>query len=349
MARAGRLRRRSRRAGDAAIECATVRRLLLPTVSAALLAFVAPAHAVNAGTNVTLGTYPAFATLLYTTSTGSFICGGWLADARHVVTAAHCVKDTKTWTMNQPTQFYVYLNKLPGVSPFRPEPSYQAQALFAHPSYDARDYGNDIAVVRLGVPVGDISPWAYAQSTATLSATPECTLYTVLGHGQTCSGGCLTSTLQLGVIPKLVGNSCVRTPLDYDYTEWPASIVGPDACFGYAPPCGSVSASNPNSCAGDSGGPIFDSTNTVVGLVSRGSTKACTQAVKPGIYTAIGNADNAAWLASVFASVNAPPPPPPLPNPPVVAPMSPSVVTVSSSTSKLRVAWTVLIGLLLSV
>jgi trypsin len=304
------------------------------------MAFATPAHAVNAGTNVTLGTYPAFATLLYTTSTGSFICGGWLADERHVVTAAHCVKDTKTWTTNDPARFYVYLNKLPGVSPFRPEPSYQAQALFAHPSYDASDYGNDIGVVRLGVPISGITPWAYAKSPTTLAATPECTLYTLIGHGQTCDGGCLSSLLQRTAVPKLIGNSCVRTEADYDYTEWAASIVGPDACFGYAPPCGSVSANNPNSCAGDSGGPIFDSTNTVVGLVSRGSTKACTQAVKPGIYTAIGNADNAAWLEALFASVNAPPPPPPLAKPPGVAPLSPSVVVVASSASALRVAWT---------
>jgi trypsin len=302
-----------------------------------LLAVAAPAYAVNAGTNATLGAYPAFATLLYTTPTGSFICGGWLADARHVVTAAHCVKDTKTWTMNNPAQFYVYLNKLPGVSPFRPEPSYQAHALFAHPSYDASDYGNDLAVVRLAAPVSGITPWSYAKSTVTLSAAPECTLYTVVGHGQTCSGGCLSSLLQRTTVPKLVGDSCVRTESDYDYTEWPASIVGPDACFGYAPPCGAVSASNPNSCAGDSGGPIFDSTNTVVGLVSRGSIKACTQAVKPGIYTAIGNADNAAWLETVFASVNAPPSPPPPPKPPGVTPLSPSVVAVASSDRKLRV------------
>jgi secreted trypsin-like serine protease len=304
------------------------------------LAFSAPAHAVNAGTNVTLGTYPNFATLLYTTSSGSFICGGWLADARHVVTAAHCVKDTKTWTTNNPSQFYVYLNKLPGVSPFRPEPSYQAQALFAHPSHDASDYGNDLAVVRLAAPVSGITPWSYAKSPATLSATPECALYTVIGHGQTCDGGCLSIDLQRTTVPKLVGDSCVRTEADYDYTEWTASIVGPDACFGFAPPCGSVSARNPNSCAGDSGGPIFDAANTVVGLVSRGSTKACTQAVKPGIYTAIGNADNAEWLASVLASANAPPPPPPLqpPKPPGVAPLSPGVVVVASSARKLRVA-----------
>jgi trypsin len=300
---------------------------------------------------VTLGTYPAFATLLYTTSTGSFICGGWLADARHIVTAAHCVKDPITRNMNNPTQFYVYLNKLPGVSPFRPEPSYQAQALFAHPSYDTNDYGNDLAVVRLGAPISDITPWSYAKSPATLSALPECALYTVIGHGQTCDGGCLSIDLHRAMVPKLVGDSCVRTVTDYDYTEWPASIVGPDACFGYAPPCGSVSASNPNSCSGDSGGPIFDSTNTVVGIVSRGSIKACTQAVKPGIYTAIGNADNAAWLAAVFASVNAPPPPPQLAKPPGGAPVSPRVVVAASSASKLRVARTlaVLIGVIFCV
>ena len=203
-----------------------------------------------------------------------------------------------------------------------------------------KKYGNDIAVVRLGVPVSGITPWAYAKSPAALAATPECTLYTLLGHGQTCSGGCISSDLRRAAVPKLVGNSCVRTPLDYDYREWPASIVGPDACFGYAPPCGTVSASNPNSCAGDSGGPIFDSTNTVVGLVSRGSTKACTQAVKPGIYTAVGNADNAAWLASVFSSANAPPPPAQPAKGPGVAPLSPRVVVVASSAKELRVAWT---------
>ncbi len=306
-----------------------------------LLACAAPAHAVNTGTNVSLGTFPAFATLLYTTTAGSFICGGWLADARHVVTAGHCVKTSAGGTTNDPTRFYVYLNKLPGATPFMPEPSYQAEALFSHPLYDALNYGNDIGVVRLGASVSGITPWPYAKSPVTLSATPECTLYTVIGHGQTCNGGCLSADLQRAYVPKLVGASCVRTPADYDYTEWPSSVVGPDACFGFAPPCGTLSAANPTSCAGDSGGPLFSADGTVVALVSRGSAKACTTTIKPGIYTPIGNTDNAAWLAAVIAATYAPPSSPPPPKPPSAAGASlrPSSTVVPSSAVSMRIGW----------
>jgi trypsin len=268
------------------------------------------------GTNVSLGAYPNFATLLFVTSTGSYICGGWLADARHVVTAAHCVTNPVTGVLNEPSKFYVYFNKLPGVSPFRPEPSYQAQALFAHPAYGSNGMSNDLGVVRLATAVAGVTPWAYASSPASLRLAAECTHYTVLGHGETCDGGCLSPTLLRVDVMKLNDAHCTRDVLDYDYRMWPAQTVGADACFGHAPPCASWGASQQHACAGDSGGPVFDGTSSlVVALVSRGSSKPCSQVVKPDIYTAVGNTDNAAWLNATIAaayteqSQQAPPPP----------------------------------------
>lgn len=265
--------------------------------------------AVNAGTNISLGTHPNFATLLYTTSSGSYICGGWLADARHIVTAAHCV--TQQHQLNDPAKFFVYFNKLPGVSPFRPEPSYQAQALFAHPGYGSgawSAYGNDVGIVRLAASVPGVTPWSYATSPGVLSSTPECTRYTVVGHGETCDGGCLSAALQRGMVFKLADAHCERSPADYDYRLWPPQVVGPDdVCMGNAPPCVSWStsasavAANQHACAGDSGGPVFDASGTVVALVSRGSVKDCSQVVKPDVYTHVGAPSNAAWIASVLS------------------------------------------------
>ena len=281
----------------------------------ALAGLLRGAAGVYLGTNVSMGTYPNFATLLYVKNGGTYICGGWLADPRHVVTAAHCVGDD-SGNLNAASQYYVYFNKVPTMVPFQPQPSYVASALFAHPLYGSTVDSNDVGVVRLAADVPGISPWSYLK-TDSLPSVTECTLYTLIGHGQTCDGGCLSDTLQRTTMPKLNNVHCQQSSLA-DTNLWPASVIGTDVCFGHVPPCSAgFSTSQSHACAGDSGGPAFDASGTVAALVSRGSSKPCTQTTMPDIYTSIGHITNADWIASTLAAAYVPPSPPPPPQPPV--------------------------------
>jgi secreted trypsin-like serine protease len=272
------------------------------------------ASAIYKGTNVSLGTYPNFATILWFDSTGNeYICGGWLADSRHVVTAAHCVGDT-SGAVNSASKFYIYFNKIYTGVTLQPAPSYVAQALFIHPSYNAATEGHDVGIARIAIDVSGITPWAYTKTDA-VAAAAECTMYTAIGHGQTCSGGCISDMLQLTTLPKLNTKDCETTASTTDGALWDPAVVVSDACLGHLPPCsGGYSIAVSHVCSGDSGGPIFDSSNTVVALVSRGSAKPCSQELKADVMTDIGVPANAAWIASVLASVNSPMPPSPPPS-----------------------------------
>ena len=200
-------------------------------------------------------------------------------------------------------------------------PSYVASKLFIHSQYGKSKYGNDVGIIRLGTAVTGITPWTYAK-TDTLTNVAECTEYTVIGHGQTCSGNCVSETLLKTTLPKVDRSDCVQTRPSFDYVqgEWPSSDVGSDTCLGHVPPCSAVyTTAVSHVCGGDSGGPLFDAAGTVVGVVSRGSARSCSANVKPDIFTNIGTTSNAAWISTTIASAYVPPSPPPPPKPPITS------------------------------
>ena len=292
------------------------------------------AHAVYLGTDVTMGTYPNFATILYDKPDGlTYICGGWLASPWHVATAGHCVYGSGA--LFDFSTYHVYLNAIPATDPFKPEPSYQATQVYVHPDFPTayNDRDGDIGIIRLAARA-TIQPWSYV-TTNVLDSVAECTPYAVVGHGETCGGGCLSSTLKKGIVKKLEYNSCVKSPGDNDYWQWPASsvignvnlisMIGNDRCFGHLPPCAVAGVNYQHACNGDSGGPLFDeATRTVVGIVSRGSQRDCNLQVKGDAYTDLGRTTIATWMATTIASSTPPSPPsPPPPRPPPPGPPPP--------------------------
>ena len=103
------------------------------------------------GVPAKLHTHPWIAALGYTSGPGGeveHLCGGALVTNRHVVTAAHCVReDLATVLLGE-------LNMEQDTKEDGAEPvSVTVSNVTKHPSYNSRNYNNDIAIVTLETPV----------------------------------------------------------------------------------------------------------------------------------------------------------------------------------------------------
>ena len=99
------------------------------------------------GVPAKLHAHPWIAALGYTSGPGGeveHLCGGALVTARHVVTAAHCIReDLATVLLGE-------LNMEQDKAEDGAEPvSVRVANVTKHPSYNSRNYNNDIAVITL--------------------------------------------------------------------------------------------------------------------------------------------------------------------------------------------------------
>ncbi|GAB0097652.1 Peptidase S1 domain-containing protein [Sergentomyia squamirostris] len=217
------------------------------------------------GRPAVLGEFPGKVSLQ--SRVGSHFCGGTLFDLQHILTAAHCVTDSRAQVFN--TASLQIMAGDVSIQRNNPAPTREIRLvshIFAHPNYDIGTMENDIAVIRVSVPFrlqqGIVSPRALSRFIPQVGTVCE-----LAGWGTTAEGVQTPSpTLQrvdLDIIDTDVCNRSYQGLLH-------------DNMF-----CAGTMAGGRDSCQGDSGGGLMCNGH-VTGVVSFGY--GCGRRHFPGVY-----------------------------------------------------------------
>lgn len=187
-------------------------------------------------------------------------CGGSVANATHVRTAAHC--------MVSPGDVV-----LVGSNDLRKARAVRVSESRIHPAYDPVSMANDASVLQLAEPI-DVPPLPLAEGITTNVAT-------VVGWGRLSENGSTTPLLQYVNIDVLNDSVCAEAYGTLDSTQL----------------CAGKLEGGKDSCQGDSGGPLL--TWNVdhfeqLGFVSFGA--GCARPGAPGVYADARDAELRHWL-----------------------------------------------------
>ncbi|XP_037687370.1 transmembrane protease serine 2 isoform X2 [Choloepus didactylus] len=198
---------------------------------------------------------------------GVHVCGGSIVTAEWIVTAAHCVEaplsNPRYWTafagiLQQSYMFY--------------GSGYKIEKVISHPSYDSKTKNNDIALMKLQVPLtftDKIRPVCLPNPGLKLEPTQPCW---ISGWGSTYEKGKTSVVLNAAMVTLIEPLSCNSRSV-YNNLITPAMV-----CAGYL-------EGNIDSCQGDSGGPLVTLKSSVwwlIGVTSWGS--GCAKPNRPGVY-----------------------------------------------------------------
>jgi hypothetical protein len=218
--------------------------------------------------------------IMINSSQGIAICSGALIGPNLVMSAHHCVADV---TAQQLTCGGNAFGSLYGVSSFAITMSYnQAETYFTNNQFPTIDNstwygvsqvwvtgqdicGGDMSLLRLStnIPTSTVCPLIPRVDSA-IGANDT---YTAIGFGITSATGQIAGTRRkvTGMSVACADSSCAQ---GYDGTlEWEG-----------------MSSAAKGTCEGDSGGPALDSSNRVIGSVSRGPSSACNDTVYQSVY-----------------------------------------------------------------
>ncbi|XP_014468441.1 PREDICTED: proclotting enzyme-like [Dinoponera quadriceps] len=241
------------------------------------------------GGNVALpGRWPWMAAIfLHGSRRTEFWCGGSLVGPRHVLTAAHCMRDQR----QQPfaaRQFTVRLGDIDlerDDEPSSPE-TYAVKEIRAHPKFSRIGFYNDIAVLELNRPVRKSPyvipiclPQARFRGEPFAGARP-----TVVGWGTTYYGGKESTVQRQAVLPVWRNEDC--------NSAYFQPITSNFLCAGYT-------QGGHDACQGDSGGPLMlkiEGRWTQIGIVSFGNK--CGEPGYPGVYTRVSEYTD--WIKKNF-------------------------------------------------
>ncbi|XP_060536810.1 clotting factor B-like isoform X2 [Cylas formicarius] len=205
-----------------------------------------------------------------------FWCGGTIISATHILTAAHCTRDSRQRPFSA-RQFTVRLGDIDLKRDDEPSApvTFKVTDVRAHKQFSRVGFYNDIAILKLDRPARKtkyvipicLPPPELKQEDFAGRRT------TVVGWGTTFYGGKESTTQRQAVLPIWRNDDCNQAY----FQPITASFI----CAGY-------SEGGTDACQGDSGGPLMIHWNTrwiQVGVVSFGNK--CGEPGYPGVYTRV--------------------------------------------------------------
>jgi MYXO-CTERM domain-containing protein len=208
----------------------------------------------------------------------NYICSGILIAPSVVVTAAHCIYKVACQTEYAPYDLTVVAGALDATTASA-EQHYDIANMIPYPGFvcpmpDTLGVVNDLAIILLKGSITSLSPIPTVTFDKIKSALSTGTLVTIEGYGDRNTG-----MTQFGQV------YTAQTP--YQEASTTELIAG--------------AMSAPDTCTGDSGGPVYltvEGTKYVVGMTSRGNgpDTACGNAPMGGIYTILGVQNYDDWL-----------------------------------------------------
>lgn len=222
------------------------------------------------------------------TRRGAHFCGATILNERWILTAGHCVCNGINKVM-KPNQIRGNLGQHQ-ISLSENVYEVTFDEIITHPNYNCDKVENDIALLKLHKTIDfsdHVSPICVASPSNPhqLSGTKA----TVSGWGwmnEDQSTGLRADTLQKASVEIWRNDVCEDS---YRSLKKPHKISNLQLCAGYK-------AGGIDSCWADSGGPLVNRDNILIGVVSTGI--GCARAGLPGIYTRVS--EYGSWIRSTI-------------------------------------------------
>nr|Q1L659.1 RecName: Full=Coagulation factor X isoform 1; Short=PFX1; Contains: RecName: Full=Factor X light chain; Contains: RecName: Full=Factor X heavy chain; Contains: RecName: Full=Activated factor Xa heavy chain; Flags: Precursor [Pseudonaja textilis]AAY85307.1 blood coagulation factor X1 [Pseudonaja textilis] len=217
------------------------------------------------GTDCKLGECPWQALLL--NDEGDGFCGGTILSPIYVLTAAHCINQTKYIT--------VVVGEI-DISSKKTGRLHSVDKIYVHQKFVPATYDYDIAIIQLKTPIQfseNVVPACLPTADFANQVLMKQNFGIVSGFGRTRERGKTSNTLKVVTLPYVDRHTCMLS------SNFP--ITQNMFCAGY-------DTLPQDACQGDSGGPhitAYRDTHFITGIVSWG--EGCAQTGKYGVYTKV--------------------------------------------------------------